>query len=122
MMIDSTSIIALDSFIADHSLVIGNKKVIRDLDLADLFETDVKWLRKKVCANLYRFPDDFMQVLTKLEREQNHGAKYVFTEAGIFMLAGLIKTERAAKISISMVDLFTDRLPGKVFEFLKHIG
>jgi len=121
-MIDNTALIALDSFIADHTKVIGSNRVITDRDLAGLFMIDINQLRKKVKANLKRFPCDFMLILSKDESNRYNRAKYAFTEAGLFMLSGLIKTERAAKISISMVELFTDRLPGEVFELLKRIG
>jgi hypothetical protein len=34
------------------------------------------------------------------------------------MLAGMIKTERAIKISMSMIELFVGRLPGEAFEII----
>jgi hypothetical protein len=120
-MIDNTALIALDSFIAYHTKVIRNERIITDRDLAGLFMIDINQLRKKVKANLKRFPCDFMLILSKDESNRYDRAKYAFTEAGLFMLSGLIKTERAAKISISMVELFTERLPGKVFELLRFI-
>jgi hypothetical protein len=52
------------------------------------------------------------------ESNQFQGTKYAFTELGVFMLTGLIKTDRAAKISIAMVELLVDRLPGMAFSLV----
>jgi hypothetical protein len=117
-MIDNTTLIALDSFLADHKLFIRNKPLISDLSLAELLETDVKLLRRKVSANLSRFPEDFMILLSEEECNQFQGSKYAFTELGVFMLTGLIKTDRAAKISIAMVELLVDRMPGMTFSLV----
>jgi hypothetical protein len=117
-MIDNTTLIALDSFIADHKLFIRDKVLISDLSLAELLETHVKLLRRKVNANLSRFPEDFMILLSAEESNQFQGIKYAFTELGVFMLSGLIKSNRAAKISIAMVELLVDGMPGLAFSLL----
>ena len=120
-MIDNTTLIALDSFITDHSIVIRNKTYICDLSLAVLMQTNIKYLRRKVQANISRFPEDFMILLSEEEREKLHKSKYAFTEPGIFMLSGLIKTDRAAKISIAMVEFLVERIPGLAFSLLGSI-
>ena len=114
-MIDNTTLIALDSFMADHKLFIRDKVLISDLSLAELLETHVKLLRRKVNANLSRFPEDFMILLSAEESNQFQGIKYAFTELGVFMLSGLIKSNRAAKISIAIVELLVDGMPGMAF-------
>jgi hypothetical protein len=58
--------------------VIGNNRVITDQDLADLFLIDINQLRKKVKANLNRFPCDFMLILSKDDGHITKGS-YVFT-------------------------------------------
>lgn len=45
-----------------------------------------------------RFPSDFMAELNKGE--------YVFTEPGILMLGGLLKSERAIKAHLQFIDYF----------------
>jgi hypothetical protein len=117
-MLDNTTLIALDSFLADHGILLRGKKYITDLSLAELFQTNVKYLRRKVHANLSRFPEDFMIMLSKEERVQFQGTKYSFTELGVFMLTGLIKTDSAAKINITMVEFLVDRMPGIAFSLL----
>jgi hypothetical protein len=120
-MIDNTTLIALDSFLADHKLFIRNKPLICDLSLAELLQTNVKLLRRKVSTNLSRFPDDFMNLLSEEESNQFIGTKYAFSELGVFMMTGIIKTDRAAKISIAMVELLVDRMPGIEFSILGEI-
>ena len=40
-----------------------------DFDLAELYETETKYLKRAVRANIRRFPPDFMFELTKEEFE-----------------------------------------------------
>ncbi|MBU2567712.1 MAG: ORF6N domain-containing protein [Elusimicrobia bacterium] len=74
-------------------LLIRGKKVILDRDLAELYEVEVKHLKRQVRRNIERFPEDFMFVLTNKEcgflRCQNGSLKrgehskylpYAFTE------------------------------------------
>lgn len=117
-MQNNTMLIALDSFINDHMKTLNDLNVITDIDLAELFCIDINVLRKKVSANLIRFPDDFMVILSNAESCMFDGAKYAFTEAGLFMLAGLIRTKRAIEINIGMVELLVNRLPGMAFALL----
>jgi hypothetical protein len=117
-MQNNTLLIALDSFINDHTVLVAGFRVIPDTDLAELFMVDVKALRKKIRANLNSFPDDFMITLSKSDNIMLHGMKYAFTEAGLFMLSGLIHTKRAVEISIGMVELLVDRMPGMAFSLL----
>ncbi|HEY1063148.1 MAG TPA: ORF6N domain-containing protein [Daejeonella sp.] len=45
-------------------------KVMIDMDLASLYETETKRLKEQVKRNKDRFPDDFMFELTLEEKEQ----------------------------------------------------
>jgi ORF6N domain len=118
-MLDNTTLIALDSFLEEHRILLKGKKYITDLSLAELFQIDVKYLRRKVHANLLRFPEDFMIMLSKEEREKFQKVKYAFADSGVFMISGLIKTDRAAKISIAMVELLVDRMPAVALALLR---
>ena len=42
-------------------------KVMLDFDLASLYEVETRTLKQSVRRNDYRFPDDFMFQLAKLE-------------------------------------------------------
>lgn len=48
---------------------IRGQKVMLDFDLAELYETETKYLKRAVRANIRRFPSDFMFELTKLEHD-----------------------------------------------------
>lgn len=105
-----------------------------DYDLAVLYETETKRLNQQVKRNLSRFPEDFMFQLSKAEwkqlrsqivttsveanksglAEKDEGQKkrntaalpYVFTEHGVTMLAGILRSEKAIKMSIAVVRAF----------------
>ena len=100
---------------------IRGKKVILDSDLAMLFGYETKQLNRQVLRNINRFPENYCFQITDTEyislRCQNGTLKngrgehrkylpYVFTEYGITMLAGILKSELAIKMSLRIVDIF----------------
>ena len=98
---------------------IRGQKVILDSYLATLYQVEVKYLNRTVKRNQTRFPVDFMFQLTDKEWEdlrcQIGTAKmvkkirynpYVFTEQGIAMLSGLLNSEIAIKVNISIMRTF----------------
>ncbi|HEX5112114.1 MAG TPA: ORF6N domain-containing protein [Saprospiraceae bacterium] len=46
------------------------RKVMVDYDLAILYNVPTKRLKEQVKRNIQRFPEDFMFVLTKIEKEE----------------------------------------------------
>ena len=70
-------------------------RVARDVDLAELFDLDVQELREEAKKNMERFPSDFMIRLSDEE--------YAFSEPGIIMLGGLLKSERAIKVHLQFI-------------------
>ena len=99
--------------------LIREKKVMLDKDLAELYGSEVKYLKRQVKRNIGRFPGDFMFELTKEEYdslrcqfgtlEKGAHAKYlpyVFTEHGVLMLANVLKNERAIQMSIKIIEIF----------------
>lgn len=107
--------------IKDLIYEIRGKKVILDSDVAYLFGYEVKQLNRQVNRNINRFPESYCFKLTNEEVEklwcQNGTANlnamrrtlpYVFTEYGITMLAGLLKSEFAVKVSIKIVNEFIE--------------
>ena len=79
-------------------LLLRGYKVILDRDLADLYEVEVKQLKRQVRRNRDRFPADFMFELSKQEYEslrrqfgtlkRGEHSKYLpyaFTEQGVAM-------------------------------------
>ena len=100
---------------------IRGKKVMLDSDLAMLFGYETKQLNRQVLRNINRFPENYCFQITDTEyislRCQNGTLKngrgehrkylpYVFTEYGITMLAGILKSDVAIKMSLRIVDIF----------------
>lgn len=100
---------------------IRGKQVMLDSDLAKLFGYETKNLNRQVIRNKERFPENYCFKLTedeyKILRCQNvtsslgnYGGRrylpYVFTEHGITMLAGILKSNIAIKMSLKIVDAF----------------
>ena len=44
------------------------------------------------------------------------GERYAFTEEGLFMLAGLLKSKKAIKVNIGLIQLLVERQPGIGFK------
>jgi hypothetical protein len=105
--------------IENRIFLIRGQKVMIDRDLAELFGVKTKNLNTQVKRNFDRFPDEFIFRLN--EKEKNDLAancshlsaiKYsrhtpiAFTEYGVAMLATLLKSERAVKMSIFIIKAF----------------
>jgi hypothetical protein len=103
-------------------LVVRDRQVMLDEDLADLYGVETKRLIEQVKRNRDRFPEDFMFQLSKEEaavlRSQiatsNDGrggrryAPYVFTEQGVAMLSGVLRSKRAVAVNIEIMRAFVE--------------
>jgi len=98
---------------------IRGQKVMLDFDLAELYEVETKNLNLAVKRNLRRFPLDFMFQLNKsewevlrlqIETSKGRGGKrylpYAFTEQGVAMLSGILNSEKAIEVNISIMRAF----------------
>lgn len=98
---------------------IRGHKVLLDYDLAELYETETKNLKRAVRRNIQRFPIDFMFELTDKELENlrsqsgtsrlHGGTRYLpfaFTEQGVAMLSSVLNSEKAVAINISIMRTF----------------
>ena len=96
--------------------VIRGVQVMLDRDLAALYQVEVKQLNRQVQRNIERFPADFMFQLNKEECSRcqigtlnvGRGSNlkylpYVFTEHGICMLSGLLRSSRAIEVNIAIM-------------------
>lgn len=106
--------------IKDKIYTIRGKQVILDCDIASFYKVRTKILNQAVKRNKKRFPEKYMFQLTKKEfenlRSQFVTAKsntskrrflpYVFTEQGIAMLSGVLRSKSAINISILIMDTF----------------
>ena len=100
---------------------IRGKQVMLDSDVAYLFGYETKQLNRQVMRNIDRFPDEYCFQLNEKEYyslrcqfgtlkngrgEHRKYLPYVFTEYGITMLAGVLKSEVAVKMSLKIVNTF----------------
>lgn len=93
-------------------------KVILDFDLAELYQVETKFLKRAVKRNIERFPEDFMLTLTEKEFANLRcqigtsswgGSRYepfAFTQEGIAMLSGILRSEIAIQVNISIMRAF----------------
>ena len=103
-------------------LTIRGVQVMIDRDLAMLYGVETKVLNQAVKRNIERFPTDFMFQLTQdeavcsrsqfvtLNNSRGHNIKYlpyVFTENGIAMLSGVLRSPTAVKVNIRIMRAFT---------------
>ena len=90
-----------------------------DRDLAALYGVETKNLNKAVRRNLDRFPSDFMFQLTATEADslrfqsgtlkRGRHSKYLpkaFTEQGVAMLSGVLKSKRAIRVNVGIMRAF----------------
>lgn len=107
--------------IKDLIYEIRGQKVMLDHDLADMYEVEVSQLKRQVRRNIDRFPQDFMFELTSEEvsalRCQNGILKtgrgqhskyppFAFTEEGVAMLSGLLRSKIAIQVNINIMRAF----------------
>ncbi|MCZ4242427.1 ORF6N domain-containing protein [Pedobacter punctiformis] len=116
--------------------IIRGERVMLDFDLASLYEVETKVLNQAVKRNIKRFPDDFMfrlspnewhsmrsQIVTAYEETLNPSSQIVminqnkrntiitpfaFTEQGVAMLSGVLKSDKAINMNIAIMRVFVD--------------
>ena len=100
-------------------LTIRDVQVILDRDLADLYNVETKRLNEQVRRNILRFPKNFRFQLTQNEFQElvancdrfsslKHSTvcPFAFTEQGVAMLASVLRSETAIRVSIRIMDAF----------------
>jgi hypothetical protein len=107
--------------------VIRDQKVMIDSDLAELYEVETKNLNKAVQRNLSRFPSDFMFQLSDSEAKEllrfqigtsksgpggRRTRPYAFTQEGIAMLSGILRSDRAIRKLMSIRAIPHKRITG----------
>ncbi|MFH1431627.1 MAG: ORF6N domain-containing protein [archaeon] len=106
-------------------------QIMLDMDLAELYDIEVKRLNEQVKRNIERFPESFRFQLKDTDLEllksqivtSNDGKNlksqfatsswggrrtkhYVFTEQGVAMLSAVLRSETAVKMSIQIINAF----------------
>ena len=119
---------------------IRGKQVMLDSDVAMLYNCETRIINQTVKRNIDRFPEKFCFKLTEKEftdlrsqfvilNQRNVVRKYLpyaFTEQGIAMLSGLLKSKVAVQVSINIMDAFVEMRKfiytnGQVFERLTNV-
>lgn len=107
-----------DQVIMNKIYIIRGQKVLLDKDLAELYEVETKALKQAVRRNSDIFPEHFMFELTEDEFKNLRsqivtsswgGQRYlpfVFTELGVLQLANVLKSARARRMSIRILEVF----------------
>ena len=97
---------------------VRGKKVMLDFDLARLYQVETKALNQAVKRNLKRFPPVFMFQLTLEEsslmrshfvtasKRNTSAPPFAFTEQGVAMLSGLLKSDVAIAANIAIMRAF----------------
>ncbi len=101
--------------------VIRGQQVMLDSDLAMLYQVETKVFNQAVRRNIDRFPDNFRFQLTKEEYDDlrsqivtSNGSggrryrPYMFTEQGIAMLSGILRSDIAIQVSIRIMNSFVE--------------
>lgn len=111
--------IALREDIEQMIFLMRGQRVMIDRDLARLYGVETKYLNRQVRRNHERFPAEFMFQLTLEEQHElvtnwhlfstlkhSTALPFAFTENGVAMLASVLSSERAVKISIHIIKTF----------------
>ena len=114
-----TNIPSADIAIRSRILMVRGVQVMLDRDLADLYGVETRVLNQAVRRNAERFPVDFMFQLTKgeclrsqivtLNESRGKHLKYLpfaFTESGVAMLSGVLRSAAAIDINIRIMRAF----------------
>ncbi len=114
-------VIVSDDRIANKIYILREQKVMLDRDLAELYDVETRRLNESVKRNANRFPEDFMFKMTAVELEiwmsqfaisnsEKMGLRnlpFCFTEQGVAMLSSVLNSERAIKVNIQIIRIFT---------------
>jgi phage regulator Rha-like protein len=124
---------------------IRGEMVMLDFDLAFLYEVETKTLNQAVKRNEQRFPADFMFRITQKEwdsmisqnvisssiNRRKDTTPFAFTEHGVAMISGVLKSEKAVKMNISIIRMFIEMkrvllknasIKGQLQEMRERIG
>jgi phage regulator Rha-like protein len=105
--------------VEDKILLVRNQHVLLDSDVAFLYEVATREVNQAMKNNPDKFPDGYVFQLNKEEWDNlksklltsRWGGKNklpnVFTEKGLYMLATILKGEKATQTTLAIVETFT---------------
>jgi phage regulator Rha-like protein len=111
-----------NNLIKSKIILIQDKPVLLDRDVAEIYGVETKEVNQAVKNNPKKFPDGSILELTALEvnslrskiltlengrgEHNKYGAK-AFTEKALYMLATILKGDRAIAMTLQIIDTFT---------------
>ena len=113
----------------DYIIDLRGEKVILDSDVATLYGMETMRINEAVKNNPEKFPDGYIFQLSKKEKAEvieifdNPKLRFspvlpkAFTEKGLYMLATILKGERATQTTIAIIEAFA-----KLRELSRTIG
>ncbi|MFA7445590.1 MAG: ORF6N domain-containing protein [Flavobacteriaceae bacterium] len=106
--------------IEEKIITIRNQKVIIDSDVAELYGVQTRDINKSVKNNPDKFPFGYIFELNKQEvtdlrwkisttnlSPKSRALPKAFTEKGLYMLATILKSEKATQTTIAIIETFT---------------
>ena len=116
---DENLLPALMREVEDKIAVIRDQEVIADADVAFLYGVQTKEVNQAVRNNKDKFPDGYMFELTNSELNDlrskilttnvsamSRNPTKAFTERGLYMLATILKGERARNVTFTIIETF----------------
>lgn len=101
-------------------IVIRDKQVILDRDVADLYGVETKRINEALKNNPDKFPDGYVITLNIKEKDElvenfdrfktlKHSTvePHAFTEKGLYMLATILKSPLATEVTIAIIETFS---------------
>jgi len=108
--------------VEDKILSIRNQNVLLDSDVAALYEVETREVNQAIRNNPEKFPEGYFfevsaeeykslrsKILTLEKSGRGQHSKYlpkVFTERGLYMLATILKGEKATQTTLAIVETF----------------
>ncbi|MCR4798917.1 MAG: ORF6N domain-containing protein [Bacteroidales bacterium] len=109
--------------VEDKIVIVRGLHVLLDRDVATLYQVETKRVNEAVRNNPERFPDDYMfelsveessvlrSKISTLEQREGKGrySKYnykAFTEKGLYMLATVLKSQKAIEATFAIIETF----------------
>ena len=105
--------------IEDLIIDIRGQKVLLDSDVAKIYNVETKRINEAVKNNPEKFPDGYIieldneewkKLKSKISTSSWGGKRKLpkaFTEKGLYMLATILKSDKATKATISIIETFT---------------
>ena len=101
-------------------IVIRDKQVILDRDVAELYGVETKRINEALKNNPDKFPDEYLITLNIKEKDElvenfdrfktlKHSTvePHAFTEKGLYMLATILKSPLATEVTIAIIETFS---------------